>query len=108
MMLGRFTGVVGGMQAVSMRHVGVMTCLLVTTALVMFCGFKMVLCRVLVVFRCFPVMLRAFMFHVGDLCVNLPDIAISGEFKYSVLPVSARFRSRKFHVTAAERSTHAL
>jgi len=91
-MLGRFTAVVGSMLAMSMRHVSVMTCLLVISTLVMLGGFPMVFRRVLVVFCCLLVMLRAFMFHVGDLCVNLPGI---------VPPVSPRFRSGKIYVTAA-------
>jgi len=101
-MLGRFTAVVGCMLAVSMRHVGGMTCLLVISTLVMLGGFSMMVCCVLVMFCCLLVTLRAFVLHVGDLCVNLPGHCKSpGSLNMVVLPVSSRFRSGKFHITAA-------
>src|SRR5208283_3690339 len=103
MMLGRFTAVVCSMLAVSMRHVGVMTSLLVISTLVMRGGFTMVFSRMIVMFCCFLVMVRAFMFHVGNLCVNLPGFADLRRVKYSVLPVSPRFRFGKFHVTGSGR-----
>jgi hypothetical protein len=50
-------GVVGCVVRVSLRRVGVMCGCLVVTRLMMPCGFAMVPRRVLVVFRCFVMVL---------------------------------------------------
>lgn len=54
----RFGGVMGCVMRVSLRRVGVMSGYFVVAFLVMTGGFAMVICRVLMVFRCLVMMLR--------------------------------------------------
>jgi hypothetical protein len=60
MQFGGFAGMVRGMQAVAMRHVGVVRGLFVVTLAVMFGSFAVVCRSVLVMFRSFSMVIRSF------------------------------------------------
>lgn len=57
-LLGRMLGVIGGMEAVGMRHVGVVSGLLMVAGRVVPCGLGVVMCSLGVVVGCLAVMMR--------------------------------------------------
>jgi len=59
-MLGRMLGVLGGMDVVTMGQVGVVGSRFVVAIQMMFRGFVMVACSMLMVLRCLRVMMGCF------------------------------------------------
>jgi hypothetical protein len=83
MMLGRFSRVMGSVLSVPMRHVSVMTGLLVISTLVVLGSFTMVFRCVLVMFSRLVMMPCSFVSHFG--CLSMSSFA--GQSHLSRLPM---------------------